>query len=132
MHMIPELSINIQINHLYSCGLKAPSLSGTSLFITEDRHEVIEFIKTFNLYGTKFILKKPSVSFVKNIFLMIFTKEVWISSLIILIIFGVVLYGLLNWEMSTKNIQVSKFLNDGVVNSSSNHHISEEYFAVAL
>lgn len=71
-----------------------------------DRQKVIQFIKSFNPYGTKFILKKPSISFIENIFLMTFTKEVWIASLTVLTVFGIVLYGLLNWE-TENNLNVS-------------------------
>lgn len=77
--------------------------------MTPERQKVIEFIKSSNSYGTKFILKKPSMSFIENIFLMTFTKEVWIASLVILFIFGFVLYGLLNWEKHIYNAQVNKY-----------------------
>lgn len=83
------------------------SFSGTAFFLSEDRQNVLDFIKSFNPYGTKFILKKPSMSFIENIFLMTFTKEVWIASLVVLTIFGIALYVLLNWEASKLNQKVS-------------------------
>ncbi|KAG5893067.1 hypothetical protein JTB14_014846 [Gonioctena quinquepunctata] len=73
-------------------------ISGTTLFLTEERHQVIEFIKTFDSWGTKFILKKPSTSYIENIYLMTFTAKVWIASFAILFIFGIVLFLLLKWE----------------------------------
>ncbi|XP_023026955.2 ionotropic receptor 75a [Leptinotarsa decemlineata] len=73
-------------------------IAGTALFLTEERHKVVEFIKTFDSWGSKFILKKPSMSYIENIYWMTFTNKVWIASIIILIIFGTFLFYLLNWE----------------------------------
>ncbi|CAG9822647.1 unnamed protein product [Phaedon cochleariae] len=77
-------------------------ISGTALFLSEDRQKIVDFIKTFNSWGTKFVLKKPSLSYIENIYFMTFAKQVWIASLVILFLFGAVLYILLNWEMKNK------------------------------
>ncbi|KAJ8931047.1 hypothetical protein NQ314_016075, partial [Rhamnusium bicolor] len=75
-------------------------ISGTCLILSEERHRMVEFIKSFGYWSTKakFILKKPSLSYIENIYYMTFTNKVWIASLVVLVIFAVVLYILLNWE----------------------------------
>ncbi|KAJ8931043.1 hypothetical protein NQ314_016071, partial [Rhamnusium bicolor] len=80
-------------------------IAGTFLVLSEERHLMVEFIKTFGYWSTKvkFILKKPSLSYIENIYYMTFTNKVWIASLVVLVIFAVVLYILLNWEANYLN-----------------------------
>ncbi|CAH1979696.1 unnamed protein product [Acanthoscelides obtectus] len=77
-------------------------ITGSPFIPTDTRCKYLDIIKTFEQYGTRFILKRPSLSFIENIFLMTFTKKVWIASTLVLILFGTVLYFLLNWEAKHK------------------------------
>ncbi|VEN42926.1 unnamed protein product, partial [Callosobruchus maculatus] len=72
-------------------------ITGLAFIPTDIRCQYLDLIKSFQQYGTKFVLKRPSLSFIENIFLMTFTKKVWLATLLVLIIFGCVLYFLLNW-----------------------------------
>lgn len=73
--------------------------------MSEDRQSAVEFLNTYNQYGIRLILKKPSMSYIENIYLMTFTGKVWLACGVFLSIFGGVLYILLNWEMK-KDLQV--------------------------
>ncbi|KAJ8966577.1 hypothetical protein NQ317_016738 [Molorchus minor] len=77
-----------------------------SLILSPDRQMIVEYLKSYGYWSTKskFILKKPSTSYMLNIYYMTFAGGVWIASLVVLLTFAVVLYVLLNWEI--------KFLNN--------------------
>lgn len=66
--------------------------------MSEERQRILDYIAIATTWGGKIILKKPSMSYIENIYLMTFTGQVWIASLLVLITFGITLYILLNWE----------------------------------
>ncbi|KAJ8913436.1 hypothetical protein NQ315_017180 [Exocentrus adspersus] len=82
-------------------------LSGSYLILSEDRQRIMEFLKPTETFAAqaRFILKKPAMSYIENIYYMTFTYKVWIASLVILGVMAVSLYVLLNWEvkMATKD-----------------------------
>ncbi|KAJ8944992.1 hypothetical protein NQ318_010194, partial [Aromia moschata] len=80
-------------------------ISGVSLILSEDRIKIVEYLYSYEYWSTKskFILKKPSMSYVDNIYYTTFDNQVWIATLVILLIFATVLYVLLNWENNNLN-----------------------------
>ncbi|XP_018580226.1 uncharacterized protein LOC108917896 [Anoplophora glabripennis] len=75
------------------------------VILSEERHAIVDFIKPAENFATKtkFILKKPAMSYIENIYYVTFTGKVWISSLAILGTLSVSLYVLLNWEAKHMN-----------------------------
>lgn len=79
------------------------TISGSSLFYTLDRFQVVDYLaKIGNNIVFKFVLKKPSKSYVENIYYVTFTSKVWVAALTILLIFACVIYVMLNWETRYK------------------------------
>lgn len=77
---------------------------GCSIFFTEDRYAAVDLIKMGNPLAIRFIVKKPSTSYIKNIFLITFNNNVWIASIIIMIISAIVVKIILAWEVKHKEV----------------------------
>ncbi|CAH1100781.1 unnamed protein product [Psylliodes chrysocephalus] len=95
-------------------------ITGSALFVSEERQRILDYIAIATTWGGKIILKKPSMSYIENIYLMTFTGQVWIASLLVLITFGITLYILLNWEKHNlvntgKNIKIKYSVSDATL-----------------
>ncbi|KAJ3637008.1 hypothetical protein MTP99_000505 [Tenebrio molitor] len=77
-------------------------VSGVSIYFTEDRYAAVDLIKMGNPLAIRFIVKKPSTSYIKNIFVITFNTSVWIASMVVMIIAAVVVKMILNWEAKHK------------------------------
>ncbi|XP_044265306.1 glutamate receptor 2-like [Tribolium madens] len=77
-------------------------VSGVSIYFTEDRYAAVDLIKMGNPLAIRFIVKKPSTSYIKNIFFITFNKNVWIASIVIMLITAIVVKVILGWEVKTK------------------------------
>ncbi|KAI2473962.1 Ionotropic receptor 75e, partial [Diabrotica virgifera virgifera] len=69
-----------------------------AMMLTEERARAINFLAKADTWKIRFLLKKPSMSYVENIYLMTFTAEVWIATVSILFMFCLAIYFLMNWE----------------------------------
>ncbi|XP_050503367.1 uncharacterized protein LOC126882445 [Diabrotica virgifera virgifera] len=79
--------------------------------LTEERARAINFLAKADTWKIRFLLKKPSMSYVENIYLMTFTAEVWIATVSILFVFCLAIYFLMNWEkkeLQNENQNISK------------------------
>jgi hypothetical protein len=65
----------------------------------------VDLIKQGNPHAIRFVVRKPSTSYMKNIFLITFNLSVWVASVVVLAVFAVAVNIILNWE--TRNKQVS-------------------------
>ncbi|XP_017786880.1 PREDICTED: glutamate receptor 4-like [Nicrophorus vespilloides] len=80
---------------------KKIQLSGTSPYFTAPRFEVVDFIKMQNPFTVQFVMKKPPISLVYNIFTLPFNANVWMCLGITVMIFIVAIYVAYNWESKT-------------------------------
>ncbi|XP_068895616.1 ionotropic receptor 75a-like isoform X2 [Tenebrio molitor] len=83
-----------------------------SIFFTEDRYEAVDLIKQGNPHAIRFVVRKPSTSYMKNIFLITFNLSVWVASVVVLAVFAAAVNIILNWE--TRNKQKVKQNKYGV------------------
>jgi hypothetical protein len=65
----------------------------------------VDLIKQGNPHAIRFVVRKPSTSYMKNIFLITFNLSVWVASVVVLAVFAAAVNIILNWE--TRNKQVS-------------------------
>ncbi|XP_064211385.1 uncharacterized protein LOC103313532 [Tribolium castaneum] len=77
-------------------------VSAGSIFFTKERYEAVDLIKQGNPHPIRFVVKKPSTSYIKNIFLITLNSNVWVASTVILAVFALVVYVILNWEAKNK------------------------------
>lgn len=78
-------------------------VSACSLFFSHDRFKAVDFMKMGNPLHYRFVLKKPSTSYTRNIFVLTFTKTVWLATLLILLVFILTIIVILKWETSQEN-----------------------------
>ncbi|XP_030748218.1 uncharacterized protein LOC115876547 [Sitophilus oryzae] len=74
---------------------------GGALFINHERLRAVRYSGVLNLLGIKFFLKKPPLSYVKNIYVLTLTKQVWFATFLITFLFLVALYIALRWERTS-------------------------------
>lgn len=56
-------------------------IGATSLFMTEDRIEYIDFIAMISPTGSRFVFRSPKLSYTDNVFILPFDSLVWYSLL---------------------------------------------------
>ncbi|XP_068896150.1 glutamate receptor 2-like [Tenebrio molitor] len=83
-------------------------VSAGSIFFTKDRYEAVDMIKMGNPHAIRFVVRKPSTSYMKNIFFITFKWSVWVASAVFVAAVNIVL----NWE--TRNKQKVKQNKYGV------------------
>ncbi|XP_017786882.1 PREDICTED: uncharacterized protein LOC108569730 [Nicrophorus vespilloides] len=82
-------------------------ISGSSPFFTAQRFQVVDYIKMQNPLTIQFVMKRPPVSSVYNLFTLPFNANVWRCLGITILIFVVAIYITYNWESRT-NINFSQ------------------------
>lgn len=81
----------------------------SAVLINRERLEAVDFLAMINPSSVRFVLRKPPLSYISNIFFLPFYWTVWISIFVVLFLFGFVLYFILNWETKYKE-KVINFL----------------------
>lgn len=81
-------------------------LAGNTMFMVKGRLEVVDYVKMLNQGSFRFIFKQPPLSYTSNIMADSFRTSVWISMLIVLLLFAVALYVILNWESKRKKVRM--------------------------
>lgn len=71
---------------------------GTSPFLTQERLNVVEYLKMLNKMPMQFILKEPPLSSLRNIYVLPFSRRVWIALFATLILFFGAMFVIMNWE----------------------------------
>ncbi|PSN49393.1 Ionotropic receptor 75o [Blattella germanica] len=72
---------------------------GTSpIFLLEGRLKTLNYIHAPHGGSSFFLFRKPQLSLMRNIFILPFSSSVWLASGAILILIGVLLYGIFKWE----------------------------------
>ncbi|CAH1133629.1 unnamed protein product [Ceutorhynchus assimilis] len=75
------------------------------MYLTSERIEFCHALAPLDFSGLQFFLKKPSLSYVKNIYVVTLSNSVLIVTFLITILFMAFLYVSLNWERrSTENM----------------------------
>lgn len=69
--------------------------------------DVIEFLGKQSPYSMKFLLKKPPLSYIRNIFTLALERNVWISIVVVLAVTAAAFFLVLNAE--AKEQKVSKY-----------------------
>lgn len=67
------------------------------VFIPE-RAEYVDFIKMIVPTGIYFYFRKPPLSYIQNIFTLPFRWTLWVSTIILVIVVGIMLYISVLWE----------------------------------
>lgn len=75
-----------------------------ALIPTFERINAVAYMSVQSPYYLKFVLKKPSLSYVKNIYVLVFDKTVWLVLAIILVIFAFAAFLILNIEAKTNKV----------------------------
>ncbi|CAH1110302.1 unnamed protein product [Psylliodes chrysocephalus] len=78
---------------------KEADIGGSPLFFTEDRVDVIEYIAMTTPTKSYFVFREPKLSYVTNVFTLPFDRDVWLSTIALMIITGFFLYYILHWEV---------------------------------
>lgn len=73
-------------------------IGGTSIFMTGDRVEVIEYLLVITETFAKFVFKSPPLSYVSNIYFLPFQKNVWVGSGILILLITISIYFFLKFE----------------------------------
>ncbi|XP_029171788.1 uncharacterized protein LOC114941095 [Nylanderia fulva] len=73
-------------------------ISGTPMFILNDRVDKVKYINLRTNIGAKFIFRQPLLSSVKNIFILPFERNVWIAIAVFLLVVFCLLYLSMKWE----------------------------------
>ncbi|KAL3269442.1 hypothetical protein HHI36_008512 [Cryptolaemus montrouzieri] len=73
-------------------------IGGTALFITEDRVSTIDYIAMTTKTRSKFVFREPKLSYVTNVFVLPFDRDVWLASAALVVITGFVLFLVVKWE----------------------------------
>lgn len=75
------------------------------MFFKLERFQAVDYLIKIGSTSIKFVLKKPSKSYVENIYFVTFTSKVWMAGLAVLLLFACVLYPMLNWETRHKKVK---------------------------
>lgn len=73
-------------------------IGGTSIFMTGDRVEVIEYLLVITETFAKFVFKSPPLSYVSNIYFLPFQKNVWFGAGILILLITISIYFFLKFE----------------------------------
>lgn len=84
--------------HFNCISSRSLSVSGTPLFFTKDRVSVIEYIAMTTPTRSKFVFRKPKLSYVTNVYTLPFHWTVWTSSFALILLAIVLLYFVVKWE----------------------------------
>ncbi|XP_043270441.1 glutamate receptor ionotropic, kainate 5-like [Venturia canescens] len=77
-------------------------IGGSTTFLTADRIGVISYIQLYTPTGSKFLFRRPPLSYVSNLFTLPFERSVWIAIGVLLILVIGLLYVAMKWEYSLK------------------------------
>nr|APC94259.1 ionotropic receptor 6 [Pyrrhalta maculicollis] len=90
---------NSEWNGMIGClTRKEADIGGTALFFTMDRVDVIEYVAMVTPTKSKLVFRAPKLSYVTNVFTLPFDRQVWISTVGLVILLGVFIYYILKWE----------------------------------
>lgn len=72
--------------------------SGSSPLFSKDRAQAVDFIMALDKAEIKFVFRKPPLSYMANIFALPFYWTVWVSMVLILVLFAICLLAIMNAE----------------------------------
>lgn len=79
-------------------------IGGTPLFLTTDRIAIIDYIAMTTPTKSKFVFRQPKLSYITNVFTLPFDNQVWVSSIVMVLILAVALYTVVSWEWKRKRL----------------------------
>ncbi|XP_030768286.1 ionotropic receptor 75a-like [Sitophilus oryzae] len=104
---------------------KEADIGGTSLFLTRERVDLIDYIAMITPTRSKFVFRQPKLSYITNVFVLPFDTKVWISTAVLIIIMIVSLFVLMKWEWKKKTITT-------VQNTSNSIELSDSFMEIVL
>lgn len=76
-------------------------IGGTSLYMTPDRVELIEYLLVITDTYAKFIFRAPPLSYVSNIYFLPFQTNVWLGAGLLFLLISILIYLFLKFENFT-------------------------------
>nr|AZQ24990.1 ionotropic receptor [Aphidius gifuensis] len=77
-------------------------IGGTATFLVSSRIGVVDYVQLYTPTKSKFIFRRPPLSYVRNLFTLPFSRSVWMTIIIFLSLVCLILYITMKWE--TKHI----------------------------
>ncbi|XP_063975807.1 uncharacterized protein LOC135161814 [Diachasmimorpha longicaudata] len=74
------------------------NIGGTATFMISQRIGVVDYVQLYTPTGSRFLFRRPPLSYVSNIFTLPFARSVWIAIVVFLSISFVFLYIAMKWE----------------------------------
>lgn len=89
------------------------------MFLTSDRVTIIDYIAMTTPTKSKFVFRRPKLSYITNIFTLPFNDDVWIATIVLSIILTLAIYfatKLTRFENNTEwNEQENTFFDSGMI-----------------
>ncbi|KAK0165908.1 hypothetical protein PV328_004386 [Microctonus aethiopoides] len=64
-------------------------IGGTATFPTKDRIGVVDYVQLYSPVGSRFLFRRPSLSYTSNLFILPFDRTVWIAiGVLLILVFG--------------------------------------------
>ncbi|KAJ8986031.1 hypothetical protein NQ317_013916 [Molorchus minor] len=89
---------------------KEADIGGTALFFISDRVDIIDYVAMTTPTKSKFVFRQPKLSYVSNVFTLPFDRRVWVSTICLAIIIGIVELIIVKWEWK----QRQKYTNSNI------------------
>ncbi|GLV44411.1 yellow-c [Carabus blaptoides fortunei] len=83
-------------------------IGGTSLFITQERLDLIHYAGMTTPTKVRFVFRRPPLSYESNIFTLPFTRPLWICSFCFVMLAIVLLYYTVYWEWQYPDLEISE------------------------
>ncbi|XP_044003996.1 glutamate receptor ionotropic, kainate 2-like, partial [Aphidius gifuensis] len=80
-------------------------IGGTGTFLIPERIGVVDYVQLYTPTGSKFLFRRPPLSYVSNLFTLPFSRSVWLAIVIFLFLVCCLLFITMKWEfnLSIKN-----------------------------
>ncbi|CAH1134251.1 unnamed protein product [Ceutorhynchus assimilis] len=97
---------------------KEADIGGTSLFITKERVDLIDYIAMISPTRSYFVFRQPKLSYVTNVYTLPFDTQVWISVIALVILMMASLFLIMKWEItkiyfrSSQETEIEEFRPD--------------------
>nr|WJJ63351.1 ionotropic receptor 75s [Pachyrhinus yasumatsui] len=87
-------------------------IGGTSLFLIKERIDLIDYIAMITPTRSKFVFRQPKLSYITNVYTLPFDKRVWYSTIFMVVLMTLALFGLMKWEWTVRKLfKIDNFTN---------------------
>nr|QNL15110.1 ionotropic receptor 75u [Aulacocentrum confusum] len=92
-------------------------IGGTATFLISSRIGVVDYVQLYTPVGSRFVFRRPPLSYVTNLFTLPFEQSVWIAIGILLIVVSILLSLTMRWEWARIMESPSKYHLGGELES---------------